>query len=72
MRRSEKKAEEKVHNYKALIAQYYEHDPLLQDVKTEVAAISPDIEILTELNKFEQKIDSLIKQYLLTFTQETL
>ena len=44
MRRSEKKGEyDKNANYKNLLTQYYDRDPHLNDVKSQVRAITPDI-----------------------------
>ncbi len=48
-------------NYKSVITQYYEKDNYLSDVRDQVKLITPEIEILGELNEFEKKIDSLIK-----------
>ena len=64
MRKNDKRNEsDKSSNYKNLIAQYYDLDPLLPDVKTEIKSITPEIDILDELNEFERKIDALIKTY---------
>ena len=62
MRRPDKRSDyDKNANYKNLITQYYDRDPHLSDVKNQIKTITPDIEILEELNEFEKKIDSLIK-----------
>ena len=62
MRKTEKRPEpDKNANYKNLISQYYDRDPHLSDVKDQLRAITPEIDILDELNDFEKKIDSLIK-----------
>jgi len=61
MRRGERKAEEKNINYKNLISQYYDKDHHLNDVKPIVRTVTPEIEIMNELNEFEKKIDTLIK-----------
>ena len=51
MRRTEKRSDyDKNANYKGLIAQYYDRDPHLTDVKQEVQKITPDVQILEELN----------------------
>lgn len=64
MRRGEKRGEGDRHaNYKNLISQYYERDAQLSDVRAEVRAVTPEIDILEELNDFERKIDTLIKTY---------
>ena len=64
MRKNDKRNEsDKSSNYKNLIAQYYDRDPHLTDVKTEIKSITPEIDILDELNEFERKIDALIKTY---------
>lgn len=62
MRRLDKRSEsDKNANYKSLISQYYDRDPQLSDIKFEIKSITPEIDILEELNEFEKKIDSLIK-----------
>ena len=44
MRKSDKKLElQKNINYKNLIAQYYDKDPHLTDVKSMVKSVTPDI-----------------------------
>lgn len=66
MKKGEKRPEvDKNANYKNLIAQYYEKDNHLSDVRDEIRSITPEIEILDELNEFEKKIDNLIKTYLI-------
>lgn len=50
MRKSEKKNEnEKATNYKNMIAQYYERDPHLSDIKQQLTNITPEIQILDQL-----------------------
>lgn len=62
MRRSDKRGDyDKNANYKNIITQYYDRDPHLSDVKSEIKTITPDIEVLEELTEFEKKIDALIK-----------
>lgn len=65
MKKGEKKPEsDKNTNYKSLITQFYEKDNHLADVRDQVKPITPEIDILDELNDFEKKIDALIKTYL--------
>ena len=65
MRRLEKKGDiEKHTNYKNLITQYYNKDPLLSDSSAHLAKEFPEIEILETLNTFEKKLDALIKTYI--------
>lgn len=62
MRKTEKRTEtDKNANYKSLISQYYDRDPHLSDVKAQIKTITPEIDVLDELNEFEKKIDGLIK-----------
>ena len=47
MKRSDKKPDpDKSINYKNLISQYYDRDPLLSDLKQQLTPIAPDINIL--------------------------
>lgn len=65
MKKGERKPDsDKTTNYKNLLTQYYDKDNHLSDVREEVRAITPEIDILDELNEFEKKIDALIKTYL--------
>lgn len=65
MKKGQKKNEnDKVTNYKNIIAQYYQRDPHLSDIKQEINNITPEIQILDQLNEFEKKIDALIKTYI--------
>lgn len=50
-------------NYKNLISQYYDRDPHLGDIKGQIRSITPEVDVLDELNEFEKKIDGLIKTY---------
>lgn len=53
MRKNDKRNQsDKSSNYKNLIAQYYDRDPHLTDVKAEIKSITPEIDILDELNEF--------------------
>ena len=61
MKKQKKNESDKTTNYKNIIAQYYERDPHLSDIKAEIKSITPEIDILDELNDFEKKIDALIK-----------
>jgi hypothetical protein len=55
MRRAEKKQEyDKNANYKNIITQYYDRDPQLGDIKPQIRAITPEVDILDELNDFER------------------
>lgn len=62
MKKGERKPDsDKTSNYKNLLTQYYDKDNHLSDVRDQVRAITPEIDILDELNEFEKKIDALIK-----------
>jgi hypothetical protein len=64
MKKAERKPDsDKSTNYKNLLAQYYDKDNHLSDVRDQVRTITPEIDILDELNDFEKKIDALIKTY---------
>lgn len=64
MKKGERKPDsDKTTNYKNLLTQYYDKDNHLSDVRDQVRAITPEIDILDELNDFEKKIDALIKTY---------